>query len=125
LPRLARTGWAAYAGLDRGPIGRVKIEEPVMTAYRGIDVYKLTHWTQGPAMLQALNLLEGLDLKSMGYNSARYIHTLYQVMNLAFADRDFYYERSGLPPWNLFAGFSRKEYARARLKLIDWRKKQP
>ncbi len=42
-------------------------------------------------MLQALNLLEPMDLKAMGYNSARYIHTLYQVMNLAFADRDFYY----------------------------------
>src|SRR3712207_9367008 len=41
-----------------------------------------------PAMLQTLNILEGFDLKSMGYNSARYIHTLYQAMNLAFADRD-------------------------------------
>jgi gamma-glutamyltranspeptidase/glutathione hydrolase len=70
---------------------RVKIEEPVVTTYRGIDVYKLQPWTQGPAMLQALNILEGFDLKSMGYNSTRYIHTLYQTMSLAFADRDFYY----------------------------------
>ena len=45
----------------------------------------------GPRMLQALNILENFDLKTMGYNSARYIHTLYQAMNLSFADRDFYY----------------------------------
>src|SRR6266550_1925428 len=68
---------------------RVKIEEPVMTTYRGIDVYKLQAWTQGPAMLQALNILENFDLKAMGYNSTRYIHTIYQTMSLAFADRDF------------------------------------
>ena len=46
------------------------IEEPVTTNYKGIDVYKLNVWTQGPAMLQALNILENFDLKSMGYNSA-------------------------------------------------------
>ena len=57
---------------------KVRIEEPVKTTYRGIDVYKLTHWTQGPAMLQALNILENFDLKSMGYNSTRYVHALYQ-----------------------------------------------
>ncbi|HBI89487.1 MAG TPA: gamma-glutamyltransferase, partial [Sphingobacterium sp.] len=59
--------------------------------YKGVDVYKLQEWTQGPAMLQSLQLLKNFDLKAMGYNSAPYIHTLYQVMNLAFADRDFYY----------------------------------
>ena len=41
------------------------------TTYRGIDVYKLDHWTQGPVMLQALNILENFDLKPMGYNSAQ------------------------------------------------------
>jgi len=41
----------------------VKIEEPVMTTYKGIEVYKLTVWTQGPALLQALNLLEDMDLR--------------------------------------------------------------
>ena len=70
---------------------QVHIEEPVSTNYKGIDVYKLNVWTQGPAMLQALNILENYDLKSMGYNSPKYIHTIYQAMNLAFADRDFYY----------------------------------
>jgi gamma-glutamyltranspeptidase/glutathione hydrolase len=69
----------------------VHLEEPVSVNYKGIEVYKLTHWVQGPAMLQALNILENFDLKSMGYNSARYINTLYQSMSLSFADRDFYY----------------------------------
>ena len=70
---------------------QVKIEEPLKTNYRGIEVYKLQQWTQGPVMLQMLNILENFDLKEMGYNSTNYIHTLYQAMNLAFADRDFYY----------------------------------
>lgn len=68
---------------------QVKIETPLSVNYRGIDVYKLQQWTQGPVMLQALNILENFDLKSMGYNSARYTHTVYQALNLAFADRDF------------------------------------
>src|SRR5512143_802238 len=77
---------------------KVRLEEPVKTTYRGIDVYKLDFWTQGPAMLQALNVLEPLDVKAMGYDSARYIHALYQAMNLAFADRDFYYGDPYVPP---------------------------
>jgi gamma-glutamyltranspeptidase/glutathione hydrolase len=97
---------------------RVKIEEPVMTQYRGIEVYKLQPWTQGPAMLQALNILEGFDLKAMGYNSTRYIHTLYQAMNLAFADRDFYYGDPAFPPEEPIRGLLSKEYARQRAQLI-------
>ncbi|WP_349263033.1 gamma-glutamyltransferase family protein, partial [Longimicrobium sp.] len=58
----------------------VKVEQPLSVDYKGIRVYKLSQWTQGPAMLQALNILENFDLKSMGYNSSRYIHTLYQSM---------------------------------------------
>ena len=81
------------------------------TSYKGIDVYKLTAWTQGPAMLQALNILEPLDLKGMGLNSARYIHTLYQAMSLAFADRDFYYGDPYFPPEEPLAGLLSKEYA--------------
>src|SRR2546425_679727 len=98
---------------------RVKIEEPVMTQYRGIEVYKLPQWSQGPAMLQALNILEGFDLKSMGYNSTRYIHTLYQTMSLAFADRDFYYGDPAFPPEEPIRGLLSKEYARERAKLIN------
>jgi gamma-glutamyltranspeptidase/glutathione hydrolase len=97
-----------------------KIEEPVMTTYKGIEVYKLTTWTQGPAMLQALNMLEHADLKAMGYNSARYVHTLYQAMNYAFADRDFYYGDPDFPPAEPIKGLLSKEYAKARYDKINW-----
>ena len=104
---------------------KVKIEEPVTITYKGIQVYKLTHWTQGPAMLQALNLLEPLDLQAMGYNSTRYIHTLYQVMSLAFADRDFYYGDPDFPPEEPLGALLSKDYAKERLKLIDWKRNNP
>ena len=96
-----------------------RFEEPVKTSYRGIDVYKLTVWTQGPAMLQALNILENFDLKSMGYNSPQYINTVYQAMSLAFADRDFYYGDPAVPPVEPVRGLLSKEYARERAKLIN------
>jgi gamma-glutamyltranspeptidase/glutathione hydrolase len=104
---------------------KVLIEEPVKTDYKGIDVYKLTTWVQGPVMLQALNILEPMDLKAMGYNSARYIHTIYQVMNLTFADRDFYYGDPYFPPAEPVRGLLSKEYAKARAKLINWEKNDP
>ena len=96
---------------------KVKIEEPLQVNYRGIDVYKMQEWTQGPALLQSLNILENFDLKSMGYNSTPYIHTVYQAMSLAFADRDFYY---GDPAFvqSPMKGLLSKEYAKERAKLI-------
>ncbi len=104
---------------------QVKLEAPVMTTYRGIEVYKLTTWVQGPVMLQALNLLENFDLKTMGYNSARYMHTLYQVMNLTFADRDFYYGDPAYPPAEPIQGLLSKDYARARVTAIHPDKNDP
>lgn len=104
---------------------KVHLEEPVTTNYKGIDVYKLTTWVQGPVMLQALNMLERLDLQAMGYNSARYIHALYQVMNLAFADRDFYYGDPYVPPDEPIRGLLSKDYAKSRLAGIDWKKNDP
>ena len=98
---------------------QVHIEEPVKTNYKGIDVYKLNAWTQGPAMLQALNILENYDLKSMGYNSPKYIHTIYQAMNLAFADRDFYYGDPYFPPVAPINTLLSKEYAKERAKLLN------
>lgn len=99
-----------------------KFEAPVSTNYRGIDVYKLTTWTQGPALLQALNILENADLRAMGYNSTRYIHTVYQAMNLAFADRDFYYGDPDFPPEEPIRGLLSKDYAKARFQTINWTK---
>ena len=99
---------------------QVYTEEPVSTNYKGIDVYKLTTWVQGPVMLQALNLLEQLDVKQMGYNSARYIHSLYQVLSLAMADRDFYYGDPYFPPEEPIEGLLSKRYAKERAKLINF-----
>jgi len=98
---------------------KVKIEKPLSTHYKGIEVYKLREWQQGPVMLQALNILETLDVKSLGYNSPRYMHTLYQAMNLAFADRDFYYGDPDFPPEEPIRGLLSKAYAQARAAQID------
>ena len=104
---------------------QVHIEKPVSTNYKGIDVYKLTHWVQGPVLLQALNILEDIDLKSMGYNTAKYIHTLYQVMNLSFADRDFYYGDPYTPPVEPIDGLLSKAYAKQRRAQINWERNNP
>jgi gamma-glutamyltranspeptidase/glutathione hydrolase len=100
-------------------------EEPLKVNYKGIDVYKLQQWTQGPVLLQALNILENFDLKSMGYNSSKYIHTLYQAMNLSFADRDFYYGDPYFKPSEPIKGLLSKEYAKERAKLIQYDKNDP
>jgi gamma-glutamyltranspeptidase/glutathione hydrolase len=94
-------------------------EEPLHVNYRGYEVYKLQQWTQGPALLQALNILENFDLKSMGYNSARYVNTVYQAMSLAFADRDFYYGDPYVNTGQPMKGLLSKDYAKARAALIQ------
>jgi len=94
------------------------IEEPVVGTYRGYQIYKPGFWTQGPVMIEALNLLEGYDLKAMGHNSPEYLHTLVEAVKLAFADRDQYYgdpKFSKIPEQILLS----KEYAAQRRKLID------
>ena len=114
---------AAGGLITRDDLARwqVKIEAPRSTTYRGVEVYKLDTWVQGPVMLQALNILETFDLRAMGYNSARYLHTLYQAMNLSFADRDFYYGDPAYPPAEPILGLLSKDYARERAKLIGER----
>lgn len=94
-------------------------EVPLSVNYKGIDVYKLQQWTQGPAMLQGLNILENFDVKAMGYNSVPYINTVYQAMSLAFADRDFYYGDPGFSPSVPVKGLLNKEYAKQRAALIN------
>lgn len=97
---------------------QVHIEEPVMSTYKDIEVYKLNSWVQGPALLQMLNIVEGFDVQALGYNSPEYIHLLYQAMNLAFADRDFYYGDPYYPPEEPIAGLLSKDYARERAQQI-------
>ena len=68
-----------------------RIEEPVAINYRGFTVFKCGTWTQGPALLESLQLLEGFHLKAMGHNRPDTIHTIAESIKLAFADRDTYY----------------------------------
>lgn len=70
---------------------RLTPEEPVSTEFHGARVYKPGFWSQGPAMIETLNILNGVDLTDMRLNSARYIHTLVEALKLAYADRDTYY----------------------------------
>ena len=89
-----------------------------MGTYRGYEIYKPGFWTQGPVMIEALNLLEGYDLKAMGHNSPQYLHTVVEAVKLAFADRDAYYgdpKFSKIPEEILLS----KDYAAERRKLID------
>ena len=68
-----------------------KVEEPMTTTYRGYDVYAQTFNSQGPVLLQALNMLEAFDVARMPRNSADYLHTLTEALKLAYADRDTFY----------------------------------
>jgi gamma-glutamyltranspeptidase/glutathione hydrolase len=96
-----------------------KVGQPVETNYRGYEIYKAGFWTQGPAMIETLNMLEGFDLKKMGHNSPEYIHTLAEALKLALADRDRYY---GDPNFvKIPAELLSKEYAKLRRPLIDER----
>ncbi len=103
----------------------VRFEEPVSIEYRGIEVYKLQPWTQGPAMLQALNILENVDLRALGFNSTPYLHAVHQAISMAFADRDFYYGDVYRGPRTPIEGLLSKEYARARYESIDWERNDP
>ncbi|MGH7711331.1 MAG: gamma-glutamyltransferase family protein [Gemmatimonadaceae bacterium] len=124
LVRGAREEGALFTEADLAN-WKVQIEEPVSTRYKGVDVYKLTHWTQSPVLLQSLNILENFDVKGMGYNSAKYMHALYQTMNLTFADRDFYYGDPYFPPEEPIKGLLSKDYAKSRAATINWEKNDP
>ena len=96
---------------------KLQPEEPVSSEYHNYKVYKPGFWTQGPAMLETLNILEGYDLRSMGFNSTEYIHTVTEALKLAYADRDAYY---GDPKFNNIPADTllSKAYAAERRKEI-------
>lgn len=95
-----------------------KIEEPASVPYRGYTVYKAGFWNQGPALLQALRILEGYDLRAMGQGSADALHTTVEAIKLAYADRDRYY---GDPDFVRVPGdvLLSERYAVLRRGLID------
>lgn len=93
------------------------IEDPVAVNYRGYTIYKCGPWTQGPYLCQALRLLEGFDLQSMGHCSADYVHVLTEALKLAMADRDEYYGDPNFVDVPLAALLS-DEYTALRRPLI-------
>ena len=97
---------------------RLQPEDAVSSSYRGYEIYKPGFWSQGPSLIEALNILEGFDTRSLGYNSAELIHTEAEALKLAYADRDTYY---GDPLFNKIPSrvLLSKEYAAERRKLIS------
>src|SRR5215813_12093792 len=95
-----------------------RVEAPTMTTYRGYEVYKHSFGSQGPVLLEALNVLEQFDLKAMKHNSADYVHTVVEALKLAYADRDSYY---GDPAFvqTPAEGLLSKQYAKQRAALIN------
>jgi len=100
-----------------------KVEEPAMTTYRGYEVYKHSFGSQGPSLLEALNILEQFDLRAMKHNSADYIHTVVEALKLGYADRDSYYGDQTFVQTPA-EGLLSKAYAKERAKLIDPRHAQ-
>jgi gamma-glutamyltranspeptidase/glutathione hydrolase len=94
-----------------------QIEKPVTTSFHGFDVYKPGPWDQGPVLLQTLNILEGIDLKAFGVNSAQYIHYVHEAIKLAFADRNAYYGDPAFAKVPM-TGLLSKAYAAERRALI-------
>lgn len=92
--------------------------EPVSVNYRGYDVYELPPNSQGIAALQILNILEGYDLKAMGYNSPEALHVMIEAKKLAFEDRAKFYADPAFAKIPL-KGLLSKEYAAERRKLIN------
>jgi gamma-glutamyltranspeptidase/glutathione hydrolase len=95
-----------------------RVEEPARTTYRGYTVYKHSFTSQGPVLLQALNILENFDLRAMQHDSADYIHTAIEALKLAYADRDTYYADTAfvqVPAEGLLA----KAYAKERAALMN------
>jgi len=95
-----------------------RIEEPTSTTYKGYTIYKQSFNSQGPLLLQTLNVLENFDLRRMGHNSADYLHTIVEALKLAYADRDSFYADPDfvtIPAQGLLS----KAYAAERAQLID------
>jgi gamma-glutamyltranspeptidase/glutathione hydrolase len=93
--------------------------EPLSTTYRGYQVFELPPNTQGVAALEMLNILEGFDVKSLGHNSAAYLHTLVEAKRIAFADRDAWIGDPASTPKAAVERMLSKDYAGQRRKEID------
>ena len=96
--------------------------DPISTSYRGYEVYEMPPNTQGFLVLEMLNILEGFDIRSMGYGSADYVHALVEAKRIAFADRAAYLADPAFVPDAVLKTLISKDYAAARRKDIDMRR---
>ncbi len=103
---------------------RAKFEDPIRTTFAGYEICTQNTWTQAAVLLQALNMLEHVDFRALGHNSPAYIHTVAEVLKLAFADREFYYGDPDFAPVPIDALLSR-DYAVARVALVDANRAAP
>jgi len=90
---------------------------PLHSSFLGYDVYAGDGWSQGPRMILILNMLNGVDLNSLGFNTAEYIHMLSQVIDLAMSDSHRWVADPDMVdiPASLYSA----EYARLRFGLVD------
>ena len=95
-----------------------QFETPVGGSFHGYEISGQDSWTQGPMLMQTLNILENFDLKAMGHNSPAYIHTVAEALKLGFGDREAFYADPGYATVPL-DGLLSKEYAAERAQLID------
>ena len=102
----------------------VLVEAPETIRYRDLEVNSCGPWCQGPSLLMALSVLEGLDLKAMGHNSGDYLHVLLETLKLVFADRDAYFGDPGFVHVPM-QGLLHAEYANQRRQRIDPRQATP
>ena len=97
---------------------KAQFETPAKTTFYGYEIFGQDTWTQGPMLMQTLNMLEHFDLQAMGHNSPEYIHTVSEALKLAFGDREAFYgdpDFADVP----IDGLLSKEYAAERVQLID------
>jgi gamma-glutamyltranspeptidase/glutathione hydrolase len=94
-------------------------DTPIHVNYRGVEVYECPPNSQGFVMLEALNILEGFDLKKMGHNSAPYLHAVTEALKLSFADRNKYVGDPKFVPDIPMKALLSKDYAAARRRAID------
>ena len=93
------------------------VEKPATTTFHGFEINKAGSWNQGPVLLETLNILEGVDLKAMGANSADYLHNVHEAIKLAYDDRNAYLGDPAFASVPL-KGLLSKPYAAERRKQI-------
>ena len=111
----AQGSWLTYEDLAEFA---VRVEAPERVDYKGYEVFSCGAWCQGPTLLMALKLLEGVDLQAMGWGTADYLHTILEAIKLVFADREAYFGDPDFVAVPLAVLLS-EEYAVVRRGLIE------